>query len=169
MVEMLETATILNHATTRSLVVLDEIGRGTSTYDGLAIARAVVEYIHNAPRLGCKTLFATHYHELTELERVLPRVRNYHVDVLEEATGSSSCTRSCRAAPIAPTASTSPTGRHPESGRQPRAGAAERAGIQRVECATEGKSAGSATPLHRGAESGAGETGNARHRQLDAG
>ncbi len=84
MVEMVETATILHHATARSLVVLDEIGRGTSTYDGLAIARAVVEHLHNSSRLGCKTLFATHYHELTELEKILPRVRNYRVDVLEE-------------------------------------------------------------------------------------
>jgi DNA mismatch repair protein MutS len=84
MVEMLETANILNHATPRSLVVLDEIGRGTSTYDGLAIARAVVEYLHNTPRLGCKTLFATHYHELTELAGILPRVRTYRMDVLEE-------------------------------------------------------------------------------------
>ncbi len=84
MVEMVETASILHHATERSLVVLDEIGRGTSTYDGLAIARAVVEQIHNSSRLGCRTLFATHYHELTELEKVLPRVRNYRVDVLEE-------------------------------------------------------------------------------------
>lgn len=84
MVEMLETANILNHATPRSLVVLDEIGRGTSTYDGLAIARAVVEYLHNTPRLGCKTLFATHYHELTELAEILPRVRTYRMDVLEE-------------------------------------------------------------------------------------
>ncbi|HVB64496.1 MAG TPA: DNA mismatch repair protein MutS [Nitrolancea sp.] len=84
MVEMVETAAILHHATQRSLVVLDEIGRGTSTYDGLAIARAVVEQIHNSSRLGCRTLFATHYHELTELEKVLPRVRNYRVDVLEE-------------------------------------------------------------------------------------
>jgi DNA mismatch repair protein MutS len=84
MVEMLETANILNHATRRSLVVLDEIGRGTSTYDGLAIARAIVEFIHNTPRLGCRTLFATHYHELTELEQVLPRVRCYRMDVLEE-------------------------------------------------------------------------------------
>ncbi len=84
MVEMLETANILHHATKRSLVVLDEIGRGTSTYDGLAIARAIVEYLHNSPRLGCKTLFATHYHELTELEHVLPRVRCYRMDVLEE-------------------------------------------------------------------------------------
>ncbi|MCO5221969.1 MAG: DNA mismatch repair protein MutS [Thermomicrobiales bacterium] len=84
MIEMLETANILNHATPRSLVVLDEIGRGTSTYDGLAIARAVVEYLHNAPRLGCKTLFATHYHELTELADILPRVRTYRMDVLEE-------------------------------------------------------------------------------------
>ncbi|MDI3339124.1 MAG: DNA mismatch repair protein MutS [Sphaerobacter sp.] len=84
MVEMVETAAILHHATPRSLVVLDEIGRGTSTYDGLAIARAVVEHLHNSPRLGCKTLFATHYHELTELEKILPRVRNFRVDVLEE-------------------------------------------------------------------------------------
>lgn len=84
MVEMLETANILNHATRQSLIVLDEIGRGTSTYDGLAIARAVVEYIHNATNLGCRTLFATHYHELTELASVLPRVKTYRMDVLEE-------------------------------------------------------------------------------------
>ena len=84
MIEMLETATILNHATPRSLVILDEIGRGTSTYDGLAIARAVAEFIHNHPRAGCKTLFATHYHELTQLADVLPRVRNYNVAVAEE-------------------------------------------------------------------------------------
>jgi DNA mismatch repair protein MutS len=84
MVEMEETAYILNHATSRSLIILDEIGRGTSTYDGLAIARAVVEYIHNSPRLQSKTLFATHYHELTELEKLLPRVRNYNVAVAEE-------------------------------------------------------------------------------------
>lgn len=84
MVEMLETANILHHATHRSLVVLDEIGRGTSTYDGLAIARAIVEHLHNAPRLGCKTLFATHYHELTELEKLLPRVKAFRMDVLEE-------------------------------------------------------------------------------------
>ncbi len=84
MVEMEETANILNHATHRSLVILDEIGRGTSTYDGLAIARAVVEYIHNSPRLGAKTLFATHYHELTELEKILPRVKNYNVAVAED-------------------------------------------------------------------------------------
>lgn len=84
MVEMLEMANILHHATARSLVVLDEIGRGTSTYDGLAIARAIVEYVHNAPGLGCKTLFATHYHELTELANLLPRVRNSRMDVLED-------------------------------------------------------------------------------------
>ncbi|MBI2864855.1 MAG: DNA mismatch repair protein MutS [Chloroflexi bacterium] len=84
MVEMVETANILNHATSRSLIVLDEIGRGTSTYDGLSIARAVVEHIHNHPRLGAKTLFATHYHELTELADVLPRVRNFNVAVAEE-------------------------------------------------------------------------------------
>ena len=84
MVEMVETAAILNHATPRSLIVLDEIGRGTSTYDGLAIARAVAEYIHNHPRLGCKTLFATHYHELTQLSDFLPRVRNHNVAVTED-------------------------------------------------------------------------------------
>ena len=84
MVEMVETAAILNHATWRSLIILDEIGRGTSTYDGLSIARAVAEYIHNHPRLGCKTLFATHYHELTQLANFLPRVRNYNVAVSED-------------------------------------------------------------------------------------
>ena len=84
MVEMVETAGILHQAMPRSLVVLDEIGRGTSTYDGLSIAQAVAEHLHNAPRLGCRTLFATHYHELTELARYLPRVRNYSVAVAEE-------------------------------------------------------------------------------------
>ena len=84
MVEMLETAAILNHATPRSLVILDEIGRGTSTYDGLAIAQAIAEHIHNHVGLRCKTLFATHYHELTELADVLPRVKNYSVAVSEE-------------------------------------------------------------------------------------
>ena len=84
MVEMVETAAILHHATRRSLVVLDEIGRGTSTYDGLAIAHAVAEFIHNHPRLGCKTLFATHYHELADLATSLPRACNYNVAVVEE-------------------------------------------------------------------------------------
>jgi len=84
MVEMLETANILHHATDKSLVILDEVGRGTSTYDGLAIAWAAVEYIHNYPRLRCRTLFATHYHELTELGDHLPGVRNFRVDVAEE-------------------------------------------------------------------------------------
>lgn len=83
MVEMVETANILHHATPRSLLVLDEIGRGTSTYDGLSIAWAVIEYIHNHPRLQAKTLFATHYHELIALADRLPRVRNYNVAVSE--------------------------------------------------------------------------------------
>lgn len=83
MVEMVETASILNNATKRSLIVLDEIGRGTSTYDGLSIAQAVAEHIHTDPRLGCRTLFATHYHELTELANHLPRARNYSVAVAE--------------------------------------------------------------------------------------
>jgi len=84
MVEMIETANILNNATPRSLIILDEIGRGTSTYDGLSIARAVAEYIHNYPRLGAKTLFATHYHELVELASFLPRAKNFNVAVIEE-------------------------------------------------------------------------------------
>ena len=86
MVEMVETAAILNQATPRSLVILDEIGRGTSTYDGLSIARSVIEHIHNDPRLGCKTLFATHYHELTQLASSLPGVRNFSVAVTEEGS-----------------------------------------------------------------------------------
>ncbi len=84
MVEMTETANILNHATRSSLVILDEVGRGTSTYDGVSIAQAVVEYLHDSVRLGCRTLFATHYHELTALAERLPRVRNERVEVLEE-------------------------------------------------------------------------------------
>ncbi len=84
MVEMTETANILNHATRSSLVILDEVGRGTSTYDGVSIAQAVVEHLHDSPRLGCRTLFATHYHELTALAERLPRVRNERVEVLEE-------------------------------------------------------------------------------------
>jgi DNA mismatch repair protein MutS len=84
MVEMTETAYILNHATKSSLVILDEVGRGTSTYDGVSIAQAVVEHLHDSPRLGCRTLFATHYHELTALAETLHRVRNERVEVLEE-------------------------------------------------------------------------------------
>ena len=84
MIEMTETANILNNATPRSLIILDEIGRGTSTYDGLSIARAVVEYLHSHPKIGAKTLFATHYHELTELASFLPRVKNFNVAVAEE-------------------------------------------------------------------------------------
>jgi DNA mismatch repair protein MutS len=83
MVEMIEAANILHHATARSLLILDEIGRGTSTYDGVSIAWAVVEYIHNHPQLRAKTLFATHYHELTQLADLLPGVRNYNVAVTE--------------------------------------------------------------------------------------
>ncbi len=84
MVEMVETANILHHATPRSLVILDEIGRGTSTYDGLAIARAVIEYLHNNRRCGARTLFATHYHELVEMGRLFPRGRPCTVAVTEE-------------------------------------------------------------------------------------
>ncbi|HEY2705832.1 MAG TPA: DNA mismatch repair protein MutS [Candidatus Dormibacteraeota bacterium] len=84
MVEMTETAAILNTATPRSLVILDEIGRGTSTYDGMSIAQAVVEHLAEAPQLRCRTLFATHYHELTALAGQLPRVRNARVEVVED-------------------------------------------------------------------------------------
>jgi len=84
MVEMTETANILHNATPRSLIILDEIGRGTSTYDGLSIAWAVAEFIHGSPRLGAQTLFATHYHELVDLANTLPRVKNFNVAVAEE-------------------------------------------------------------------------------------
>jgi DNA mismatch repair protein MutS len=84
MVEMLETANLLHHASPASLLVLDEIGRGTSTYDGLSIAWAVVEFIHSHPRLRSRALVATHYHELTRLAESLPAVRNYNVAVSEE-------------------------------------------------------------------------------------
>lgn len=84
MVEMIEVANIIHHATGRSLIILDEVGRGTSTFDGLAIAWAVAEYIHSHPRLGARTLFATHYHELTRLEDLLEGVRNYSVAVREK-------------------------------------------------------------------------------------
>jgi DNA mismatch repair protein MutS len=84
MVEMTETANILHHATRRSLIVLDEIGRGTSTFDGLSIAWSVAEHIHNAKHLGAKTLFATHYHHLNELADSLPRVKNYRIAVKEK-------------------------------------------------------------------------------------
>ncbi len=83
MVEMEETANILNHATENSLVIMDEIGRGTSTYDGLSIAWAVAEYLHDAHQKGVKTLFATHYHELTELAHQKKRVKNYNIAVKE--------------------------------------------------------------------------------------
>ncbi len=81
MVEMAEVASILKYATSRSLLILDEIGRGTSTYDGMAIARAVLEYAANPKRLGAKTLFATHYHELSTMEDKLPNVKNYNIAV----------------------------------------------------------------------------------------
>ncbi len=84
MVEMVETANILHHCTPRSLVILDEIGRGTSTYDGLAIAWSVIEFLHNHPERRAITLFATHYHELIQLADKLPHVRNYNVAVSEE-------------------------------------------------------------------------------------
>ena len=83
MVEMLESASILNNISDRSIVLLDEIGRGTSTYDGISIAWAMVEYLHNHPSARAKTLFATHYHELNEMEQMCPRVKNYHVSVKE--------------------------------------------------------------------------------------
>ena len=84
MVEMTEAANILNNASPHSFIILDEIGRGTSTYDGLSIAWAVAEFIHNHPELGTKTLFATHYHELVDLASILPRVKNFNVAVAEE-------------------------------------------------------------------------------------
>ena len=86
MTEMIETAEILHHSSPRSLILFDELGRGTSTFDGLAVARAVIEFIHNHPKLQTKTLFATHYHELTELSNTLPRLENLHF-LIEEKSG----------------------------------------------------------------------------------
>ena len=83
MVEMSESAMILNHATSKSLVILDEIGRGTSTYDGLSIAWAITEYLHQNDDVAARTIFATHYHELTDLEASLERLENHHVEVKE--------------------------------------------------------------------------------------
>nr|NIS38916.1 DNA mismatch repair protein MutS [Candidatus Saccharibacteria bacterium]NIV04285.1 DNA mismatch repair protein MutS [Calditrichia bacterium]NIV72776.1 DNA mismatch repair protein MutS [Calditrichia bacterium]NIV99947.1 DNA mismatch repair protein MutS [Candidatus Saccharibacteria bacterium]NIW80203.1 DNA mismatch repair protein MutS [Calditrichia bacterium] len=83
MVEMLETANILNNATPKSLLLLDEIGRGTSTFDGLSIAWAVTEFLHHQNKIAAKTLFATHYHELTELAMLYPRIKNFRVAVKE--------------------------------------------------------------------------------------
>jgi DNA mismatch repair protein MutS len=85
MTEMIETAEILHHATPQSLILLDELGRGTSTYDGLAVARAVLEYVHNHPKLKSRTLFATHYHELAELEGILPKLENYFFLIEEKS------------------------------------------------------------------------------------
>lgn len=86
MIEMVELANILNNATPKSFILLDEIGRGTSTYDGFSIAKAVVEFIHNKDRVGVRSLFATHYHQLTAVEGVLKRVKNYHIAVKEEGS-----------------------------------------------------------------------------------
>jgi len=83
MVEMEETANIVNNATHKSLVILDEIGRGTSTYDGMSIAWAVAEYLHDLNDKGVKTLFATHYHELIKLEEIKPKVKNFNIAVKE--------------------------------------------------------------------------------------
>ncbi len=87
MVEMNETANILNNATEKSLIILDEIGRGTSTFDGVSIAWAVAEYIHENPRISAKTMFATHYHQLCELADILPRAKNFHVAVKQKEDG----------------------------------------------------------------------------------
>ena len=108
MVEMSETSAILHNATARSLVLLDEIGRGTSTYDGVAIAWAVTEHLHD--RVGCKTMFATHYHELMQLPERLQHARNYNVAVRESGRdGGLPAPARARAAPTAPTASTWPS------------------------------------------------------------
>ena len=85
MVEMNETASILNNISARSLILLDEIGRGTSTYDGISIAWAIAEYLHQHPVFHLRTLFATHYHELNEMEKAFPRIHNFNVSIKEVA------------------------------------------------------------------------------------
>jgi DNA mismatch repair protein MutS len=87
MVEMVELANILHHATRKSLIILDEIGRGTSTFDGISIAQAVVEFLHQSPRVGAKTLFATHYHELTKFTESFAGVKHYSTHVQEKGDG----------------------------------------------------------------------------------
>ena len=148
MVEMVETANILHHATNRSLLILDEIGRGTSTYDGLAIAWAVVEYIHNHPGLRAKTLFATHYHELTDLAERLPHVVNFNVAVAEQGDAVVFLHK------IVPGAADRSYGVHvaqlaglPKPGRRPRAGDPGRAGgVGRGRPAALGAAAGHRVP-----------------------
>jgi DNA mismatch repair protein MutS len=83
LVEMQEAANILNNATSKSLILLDEIGRGTSTFDGISIAWSITEYLHENESVAAKTLFATHYHELNELSEIFPRIKNYKVEVRE--------------------------------------------------------------------------------------
>ena len=83
MVEMTEASEILNNLSPRSLVLFDELGRGTSTYDGISIAWAIVEYIHDHPVNKAKTLFATHYHEMNEMEKTFKKIKNYNVSVKE--------------------------------------------------------------------------------------
>ena len=97
MLEMTEVSHILKNATSKSLIILDEIGRGTSTFDGLSIAWAVVEYIQNKHKIGAKTLFATHYHELTELEEELDGVKNYRIAVKNVVTILRFCVKSSEA------------------------------------------------------------------------
>ena len=91
MVEMHEVSDILKYATPNSLVILDEVGRGTSTFDGVSIARAVAEYICNSRQIGCKTLFATHYHELIDLEHTIEGVKNYSIAVKKHSIPAEDC------------------------------------------------------------------------------
>ncbi len=105
---MLELANILNNVTAKSLVILDEIGRGTSTADGCSIAKAVLEYLHGRSRAGPKTLFATHFHELVEAEGVPKRIKNYHFAVKETKNDVVFLRRLIPVQPIKVTAFTSP-------------------------------------------------------------
>ncbi len=147
MVEMSEVAQILKSATENSLLILDEIGRGTSTFDGMSIARAVIEHIANRRKLGAKTLFATHYHELTEMEQSFFNIKNYNIAVKKNGNDIFSCGASCGVERTTAMESTFPSGRDSRGHYPARPADFKAAGIRcALRIQTEGKAAERANP-----------------------